>query len=203
VVERRLAALVMRHVALAGVIVSLCLFILSAFWYGADRPSGIAFVRYDWSRQYISTLFAATVGGSVNPGRPYAVAAMTVYCVSIALVFSAISRRIQQRGLAKTIEICGIGAMLYALLAVTTVLHDMLVTVSLTFALVALIALLLALVRWHRPALVIAGALVVSLLLGCAALYYRNALGTPLAVGQKFAFVCASIWLLSIQYARP
>jgi hypothetical protein len=193
----------MRHVALAGVLLSLCLFVVSALLYGADGSPGTAFVRYDWSRQYISTLFAASVGGSVNPGRPYAVAAMTVYCVSIALVFLTISRRIQQRGLAKTIEISGIGAMLYALLAVTTVMHDLLVTISLAFALVALTALLLALVRWHRPALIIAGSCVVCLLLGCAALYYGNALGAPLAVGQKLAFVCVSVWLLSIEYARP
>jgi pilus assembly protein Flp/PilA len=74
---------------LPGVLVSLALFALAASYC----PGG-----YDWANDFVSTLFApSTATGVANEARFFAVAAMFVFCVSVAVLFQVLSRRACRR----------------------------------------------------------------------------------------------------------
>jgi hypothetical protein len=76
----------------------------------------------------------------------------------------------------KTIDIGGIGAMVYAFLAVATPMHDLLVTVSLVFSLAAILATLYTVYRARQTNLLIAGAICLALVVVSAVMYYGHVL---------------------------
>ena len=127
---------------LIGVLVSLALFALAASLY----PGG-----YDWMRDFISTLFAtSTATGAANKARHVAVLAMFVFCVSVAVLFKVVSRRARSRMHRKTLEIGGVGSMVYAFLVVTP-MHDLLVGIALLFFIAAMSAALHMIYLGRRP----------------------------------------------------
>src|SRR5437762_160094 len=110
------------YLPLLGVLASLAVFALSAARY----PGG-----YDWIHHSISTLFQPTaLNGDKNPARQPAVLAVFTFCVSMGVLFRNVSRKGTSRFHKKTIEIAGIGSMVYAFLVVTP-MHNALVGVSL------------------------------------------------------------------------
>jgi hypothetical protein len=182
----------LKPLPLAGVASSLVLFAVAAFQY----PAG-----YDGTRDFISTLFAPTTpSGAVNAARPVAVVAMFIFCASVAVLFKIVSRRADTRWIASTLEIGGIGSMVYAFLVVTP-MHDLLMAIALLFFLVAMLAALALTRREGRLTLFWAGLMALGLLLGCAVMYYGNLLGGLLPLAQKAAFASCVAWLLALQLA--
>src|SRR3954463_5623563 len=91
-----------------GVPASLVLFALAMSMY----PGG-----YDVRRNFISSLFAPTTPtGAANTSRYIAVGAMFVFCVSVAVLFNVVSSRTRSPVHRKTLQIGGIGSMVYAFL---------------------------------------------------------------------------------------
>jgi hypothetical protein len=175
---------------LPGVLVSFALFAWAASYY----PGG-----YDWANHFISTLFAPeTATGDVNEARFYAVAAMFVFCVSVAVLFVVLSRRARSRVHRKILEIGGIGSMVYAFLVVTP-MHDLLVGIALLFFLPAMGAAIHLLYVERRFALFWAGLMCLGLLLATATMYYGNMLWHLLPLAQKATFVACVSWLLTMQ----
>src|SRR5205807_693163 len=95
---------------------------------------------YDWNRDYISTL----IRGPLTPARIPAVAGVLFFCLSIGLVFERLARAVEFARVSKVTRIAGIGSMVYAALTFTP-MHDLMVTISLVFLLVAMFALTQAL----------------------------------------------------------
>ena len=177
---------------LLGVLVSFALFAWATSYY----PGG-----YDWKQHFISTLFAPeTATGDVNEARFPAVAAMFVFCVSVAALFVVLSRRASRRVHRKTMEIGGIGSMVYAFLVVTP-MHDLLVGIALLFFLPAMGAAIHLVYVERRLALFWTGLLCLGLLLVTATMYYGNMLWSLLPVAQKASFVACVSWLLTVQLA--
>src|SRR5258706_6549618 len=158
--------MIKRYLPLAGVLSSAVLFVLAAKNYPGGTLDSADFVGYDWTRHYISTLFAKTaLNGTANTAKYFAIPAMFLYCTTLAFVFKTVSTKSPSRALRKTIEIGGIGSMVYAFLAVTTPLHDLLVTLSLLFFLAAAFATLQMLRALRQPALVLFGMVALAILL--------------------------------------
>jgi hypothetical protein len=176
---------------LLGVLVSVALFALAASYY----PGG-----YDWANHFISTLFApSTATGVANDAWPFAVAAMLVLCVSVAALFVMLSRRARSRVHRKTLEIGGIGSMVYAFLVVTP-MHDLLVGIALLFFIPALSAAIYLLYLERRLALLWSGMMCLGLLLATATMYYGNMLWHLLPLAQKATFVACTSWLLTVEF---
>src|SRR5580700_5252652 len=117
-----------RLLPMSGVLVA-----TACFWVAALlRPRG-----YNWSRDYLSTLLR----GDPGPARMLAIIGLLVFCMSIALVFERLARTVGSSGTSKVIRIGGIGSMVYASLAFTP-MHDLMVTISVAFFAVAVLALL-------------------------------------------------------------
>jgi hypothetical protein len=174
------------------VLVSLAVFALAASYY----PGG-----YDWTNDFISTLFApSTATGVANEARFLAIAGMFVFCVSVAVLFAVLSRRAGRRVHRNTLEIGGIGSMVYAFLAVTP-MHDLLVGIALVFFVSAMSAAIHLLYVERRFALFWVGLMCLGLLLASATMYYVHMFLYLLPLAQKVSFVACVSWLLVVQFA--
>jgi hypothetical protein len=176
---------------LLGVFAAVVLFALATARY----PGG-----YDWARQSISALFQPrALNGAENPARPLAVLAIFIFCLSMAAAF--ISSRAKSRFHRNTIEIAGIGSMVYAFLVVTP-MHNLLVGVALLFFVTAMLATLHMVYLEGRSAMFYAGIVCLALPLCNAGMYYGNLLYGFLPIVQKFAMAMWVGWLFAVQFAE-
>jgi len=177
---------------LAGVLASFALFAMATLRY----PGG-----YAWTHDFISTLFAPTTpAGAANKARYVAVLAMFVFCVSVAVLFKLVSRRARGKALGKTLEIGGIGSMVYAFLVVTP-MHNLLIGIALLFFVPAMLAALGLAHLEGRLALFWTGLMCLVLLLAAATMYYGNIFWHLLPIAQKASMAACACWLLALQLA--
>jgi hypothetical protein len=177
------------HLPLLGVVVALVVFALAAARY----PGG-----YDWANYTISALFQPrALNGAENPARPLAVLAIFIFCVSVGVVFKSISRRGKSRFQKKTIEIAGIGSMVYAFLVVTP-MHDLLVGVALLFFVTAMLVTLRVVYLERRSVMLYAGIGCLALSLSNAVMYYGNVLLGFLPIVQKISIAMWAGWLFAM-----
>jgi hypothetical protein len=101
----------------------------------------------------------------------------------------------------KTIEIAGIGSMVYAFLVVTP-MHDMLVGVGLVFFVTAMFVTLHMLYLERNFGMLDAGIVCLALSLSNAVMYYGNLLFGFLPVFQKISLAMRVGWLIALQLAE-
>lgn len=189
------------HLPLFGIVASLFLLVVSAQYYPGGTAEDSAAIGYDWSRNYISTLFLTmALNGEPNPGRNFAIPGMMLLCGSLGLVFGGISRRPELTWQRKSIEVGGIGSVVYAFLAVVTPLHDLLVTFSVTFFAIAVLALQVWLCQERRIGLFGWGLICLATFVCSLVIYYGNVWMDCLAVAQKLTFAISLVWLLNCYY---
>jgi len=190
------------HLPTVGIVAAICLFIVAAMHYPGGTTESATTVGYSWTHNFISTLFVPrAMNGAANPARYYADAAMLFLCVSLAIIFRQISLEIGPRVHKKTVEIGGIGSMVYGFLVVTP-MHDLMVSIGLVFGLAALFAITHALYLERRRWLFGWGTICVVLSLVSAAMYYGDILYSYLPVVQKGSWVVWIAWLLGVYYTR-
>lgn len=178
-----------KSVPLFGVIGSAVLFALAAMRY----PGG-----YDWLDQSVSSLFQpSALNGAPNPARLLAASAVVVFCTSIAIVFNTIAKSASSKFHRKTIQIAGIGSMVYAALVVTP-MHDVLVGVALLFFVTAMATILHRLYLERRFRMLSAGIACLALTLCNAMMYYGNVIYGFLPSVQKVALALWVSWLLAL-----
>jgi hypothetical protein len=153
---------------------------------------------FDWNRDFISTLLR----GPAGPARILADAAVLLFCVSVALVFWRLARATELGRSAKTIRIAGIGSMVYAGLTITP-MHDVMVSISLAFLLVAVLSLLSALYVTNELLLFASGCLCLVILVASAAMYYTGLFVSVLPWAQRISFSLLAIWLVSLDFRFP
>ena len=178
-----------RLVPLFGVLVAAACY-LAAIWL---YPGG-----YDWNRQYISTLLR----GSPSPGRIPAVAGVFIFCVSIAFVFDRLARAVGSSATSKAIRIGGIGSMVYSSLVVTP-MHDLMVTISIPFFVVAILALLRVLYASREAGFLVTGTAVLALLVVSVIIYYTGQFTSVLPWTQRSLFALFAAWLLTLDIGAP
>ena len=129
---------------LLGASFSVALLVVAAGRY----PGG-----YEWLEQSVSSLFQpTTLAGEPNEARPLASLGVLAFCASMGVVFAAIARQGPTRFHRKTVQVAGIGSMVYAALVVTP-MHDVLVGVALVFFVTAVLTVAHGLYRDRRRAL--------------------------------------------------
>jgi len=155
---------------------------------------------YRWSEHTISALFQpATPGGVANPARPLAVTGVLAAMSGIALLFHLTSNQAGSAFQKKAIRTGGISSTAFATLTVT-LLHDLMVGLSLVCFVVALCAVLHMLYRERARILFTLGVLFVAIELGTAVLYFGQVFLEWLPAGQKAALVLIGLWLLAVQH---
>lgn len=178
-----------RIIPIAGVVVAMALLAISTFQYAGD---------VHWTRVTVSLLCAPELpNGEPNPGRALPVAALLLLCVSMSLLFELISRAADTRGLRKTIQIAGIGSMVYALLTATP-MHNLMVNIALAFYLAAIIAIVSMLYRKRKFLLAMVGIACLVLKLGSVSMYYTNTYTEIWGALQKLSFIFTTTWLFVV-----
>ncbi|RDB06433.1 hypothetical protein [Runella aurantiaca] len=127
-----------RHSVLLGIFISVSLLFIATRVY----PGGSLFdknsVGFDWSKNFISNLFAPkAINGADNPAQIWANAGMIFLSVSFAIFFIKFSKKIPVRSAANIIQYVGAGGMFFTFLIVTP-LHDSMVTLASTLFLLSL-----------------------------------------------------------------
>jgi hypothetical protein len=175
--------------ALFGILVSFTCLVAAALGY----PGG-----YDWFNQSTSSLFQPSArNGSHNTSRLLAAVAVLIFCSSVAIIFSTIAKRGPSRFHRKTIQIAGIGSMVYTALVITP-MHDILLGVALFFFVTALVTIFHWLYLDRRFQMLAAGIACLALTVGNATMYYGEVLYGFLPIVQKVSIVLWICWLLGL-----
>ena len=119
----------------------------------------------------------------------------------MGLLFQLISSEAKSAFHKKTIQIAGIGSMVYALITATR-MHDLMVSISLVFFLTAMFAVLHKLYFQRQIRLFSLGILCLAILLFSAVMYYGNVLLAFLPLGQKVSFASCVGWLFAVQFTN-
>jgi hypothetical protein len=166
----------------------------ACFWAAALlRPGG-----YDWSREYLSTLLR----GDTSPARILAITGLLIFCLSIGLVFDRLARTVGSSESSKVIRIGGVGSMVYASLAFTP-MHDLMVTISVTFFIAAVLALLRVLYTNRVIGFLLTGIACLVLLLTSVIIYYTGQFISVLPWAQRILFALFAIWLIALDIYAP
>jgi hypothetical protein len=174
---------------LVGVLSSAALGVVAAAGY----PGG-----YDWFDQTISSLFQPiALNGSLNTSRFLAALAVLIFCSSMAIIFNMIASCGPSRLHRKTIQIAGMGSMVYTALVVTP-MHDVLIGVALLFFVVALLAIFHLLYLQRRFEMLGTGIACLALTLCNATMYYGEVLDRFLPIVQKVSLALWVGWLLGL-----
>jgi hypothetical protein len=182
----------LKLLSLLGILVA-----VSCFWVATRlHPGG-----YNWNRDMISTLLR-----DPYPAYIPAVAGALIFCVSIALVFERLAHAVELSKNAKVIQIAGIGSMVYASLTFTP-MHDLMVTISLIFFLVAALALAQALYVSREIGFFIAGCVGLAVIVVTATIYYTGYFighyNSALPWAQRASFALDTVWLVALDYSFP
>lgn len=184
--------LIIRNIAIVGVVAAVTLLTISTFQYVGD---------VHWTRVTVSLLCApALPDGNPNAGRGLPIAALLLLCVSMSLLFEQISRAADTKRLRKTIQISGIGSMVYALLTATP-MHNVMVNIALAFFLVAIVAIVLMLRRKQRTSLAYVGVTCIVVKLCSVSMYYTDSFTEAWGVLQKLSFLLTTGWLFAVHLA--
>ena len=119
----------------------------------------------------------------------------------MAYMFWAVSRECQERVARKTIEIFGIGSMVYTFLGVNTPMHDLLVVIAAAFFGIAAIGMLRMLHATQRLTSVLAGLVCLALLIALAAMRHGGIRPDLAPITEWLLFALATGWLTFVYYS--
>jgi hypothetical protein len=185
-----------------GVALGFVLFAVASSLYPGGTSHSPDSVGYSWSRNFISALFAPeALNGMSNPGRPFAVAALAFWCISLAFSFKWISNQATRPAQRTIIEIAGIGAAVYAFF-VATPMHDLMVKIGLVFSLTAIVTTVLFLFTAKAWKLFGWGMLSLGLSVLSASLYFAGSTFEFMPAIQKMNVLSLVSWILATGYVQ-
>jgi hypothetical protein len=178
-----------RHIPIAGVVVSVVLFAIAVYRYTGD---------VHWTRVTASMLCAQTLpDGSPNPNRALPITALFIHTASIALLFHFLTKVAETRWQRDTIQIGGIGSQVYSFLTVTPI-HNLMVNITLVFTIAAMAAVTRMLFYKQNYRLAVFGAVCLVVTLSSVSLYYADAYVELWGVLQRLNVVLTTTWLFIV-----
>lgn len=186
-----------RFLPIVGIVVSGALLVLAALNYPGGNEWNTAETGFRITKNYVSALFQPNaINGAPNSARIFAVPAMLVLCTSLAFMFWAISKQGQSQVVRKSIEIGGIGSMVYTLLGVLTRMHDLLVVIAAIFFGVAAIGMIYSLHKAQRLRSGLIGLVCFGLLLALGAMRHANFFPNLAPITEWSLFALTAVWVL-------
>jgi hypothetical protein len=122
--------------------------------------------------------------------------------LSLALVFERLARAAEFSKNAKLLRIGGIGSMVYSALTITP-MHDLMVTISLLFFLVAVLTLLRGLHFGGERRFFVAGSVCLGLFIASGTIYYSGRYGFVLPWAQRVTYGLFALWLVALDGVFP
>ncbi|MCX6214871.1 hypothetical protein [Spirosoma sp.] len=167
-------------------------------------PGGSLFnkhsVGFDWSKNFISNLFAEkAVNGLDNPSRLWADTGMVFLALSFAVFFINFSKKIPDLGAAKVISYLGISSMAFTFLTVTP-FHDIMITIASTLFLIAMFYITVFIFKSKLHVLKVLCSSYLLLFYYTLYLYGSGNYGS-LPIMQKLTFASTIILILCLDYS--
>lgn len=179
-----------------GIMLFPCLFLYAASLYPGGSQANLDSIGYDWVHNYWCNLLSINaMNGLPNLARPYAIFAMFLLCVSMAVFFYNFPKYLPITPFwNRTVQIAGVLSMLTAAFMFTNY-HDLMTLIASFFGLFALIGIILGL-RKNKKTSFIKTALGCMLLLGINNyIYYTQHFLTYLPLLQKITFAVVLVWI--------
>jgi hypothetical protein len=188
-----------KHFVLIGIIVALLLLLIATLVYPGGSLSNKNAVGFDWSKNFISNLFAEkAVNGLDNPARLWADGGMIFLALSFATFFIAFSQKIPVKSASMIIRYLGASGMVFMFLIVTP-LHDIMITIASTMFLVSLFYITVFVLKSKLTLLKYL--CVFGLLIFYYTLYlYGSGSYDILPIMQKVTFISTIVLILGLTY---
>ncbi|TWV96764.1 hypothetical protein [Chitinophaga pinensis] len=183
-----------------GVIISLALLIIATIVYPGGSYASDTTIGFDWGNNYLCNLFSPkAINGAGNTSRIWAISGWCLLCACYVAFFIDFSKRIPAKGAANIIKYTGIGAMVFAFLAVTPY-HDIMVTIADTLGLLCAFYIMVFTFKAKLHLLSILSVITLLLSYLMTYIYYSQQFMQILPVVQKVGIVMEVIWVLSLHY---
>jgi len=178
----------------------MALLFVATLYYPGGSQSNLKSVGYTWGDNYLCNLFSPkAMDGADNASRPWATLGMFFLCASFCVFFIDFSGKINSKVAAGIIKYTGAGSMILAFFAVTP-LHDIVVTVSSTFALIACFYITVFILKSKLHFLKLLSITCLLIFYCCEYLYFTRSYLNLLPIMQKVSFVVDIIWVLWLGY---
>ncbi|MEO6546722.1 MAG: hypothetical protein ABIN94_01935 [Ferruginibacter sp.] len=191
--------MIKKYLVLIGVALSLTLMLIAISIY----PGGSMFdknaIGFDWSKNFISNLFAArAINGAKNYGRIWAYAGMIILPLTYFIFFVNMSKKLPDRNAGIILQYGGAFNVLMMFLIVTP-LHDLMLNMSLTlfWTCIVVITVFILKTKLHLFKL---------LCIVCLAIFYYSIFlwatnnWALLPIMQKVNFVNSTLLILGLEY---
>ena len=191
-----------------GSILFVSLYFIAAFLYPGGSATDQTAAGFSWLNNYWCNLLDKySINGEMNTGRPFAIIAMIILCLSLSVFWFVFSQQIGIRFNHRIIiQIPGVTAMASSFLLLTNLDHDHVVNISSTLGFIATIGTIAAIYkrRWNR--LFIYGLFNVFLVALNNYLYYAKGMMLYLPFVQKISFISFLLWFCLVSltlYRKP
>lgn len=184
-----------------GIIVFIGLFIYAASLYPGGSQKDISSLGYDWVHNYWCNLMNInSINGELNPARPYAISAMAILCISLAVFFIRYSKSLGDATLTSSaIKWGGCMSMLTAIF-IYTKHHDLMTIVASVFGLFAVVGILYSLYKSTWRFFKISSIFCILLLALNNYIYYSSNYLEYLPLLQKTTFLFILTWIIGLNY---
>ena len=188
-----------KYSVLICIVISVILTVIATFVYPGGSFLDKDSTGFDWTKNFISNLFAAkAINGLNNTSRIWAIIGMAFNSVGYGLFFINMSKKITERTAATVLKLIGFGNVLFSFLIVTP-LHDMMVTTSSTLFLIGLFYITVFILKTKLH--VFKFACIICLLIFYYTLFlYGYGNWGLLAIMQKVSFISSILLVLGIEY---
>lgn len=154
---------------------------------------------FDWSKNFISNLFAAkAINGAENTSRIWAIIGMAFHSVGYGIFFINTSGKMPSKHAATVLKYIG-GANIVFTFLITTPLHDIMVTISSTLSLLGLFYITVFMLKTKLHFFKFFSIICLLTFYYTLFLYGSGDWGL-LAVMQKVSLLCSMALVLGIEY---
>jgi hypothetical protein len=189
-----------KYAILIGILLSAALFWVAAIKYPGGSQRDKNSTGYDWKSNYVCNLFdGKAVNGAESSSRPWADCGMIVLGASFALFFYRSSTKMPSRAIARLVKYVGVGSMLLAVFVVTP-LHDVVVTVSGTGAVLCIFYISILLLRSKLLFMKVLSIANLLVFYSCSCIYYTRYHLDLLPIVQKVWLLFIIVWTLCVEH---
>ena len=198
-------SIVLNTLPFVGMVVFFLVFIIAATLYPGGTPNDPSVIGFDWKANYWCNLLNThALNGEVNSARPLAIFGMVALCGSMIVFFHQFAFLLVAHPFWKrTIQIGGVGSMVFAALMFTPQ-HDLVTILSSLFGTLAALGIIREIYRSDWRHLKVTGLLGLLLLGLNNLIYHTGFLLVYLPLVQKITLVVVLgwIWVLNLRLRK-
>ena len=191
--------MIRKNAVLIAILVSLSFLMIATLLYPGGSISNKNSVGFDWTKNFISNLFATrAINGAENPSRIWALIGMVFHSASHALFFLNMSPKMPEKYSGIILKYLGLANMLFTFLIATS-LHDQMIVVSSTLFLIGLFFITVYILR--TKLVLLKFSCIICMLVFYYTLYlYGTGDWGLLAIMQKITFISSMLLMLGLVY---